>query len=370
MYLDRLFQKIDPKIEDILQKAMDRKNITDKDANNLFEVKNSELEALLLVAKRICYDKFEKKVTYVVNRNINFTNICKNRCLFCKFRREKKSKDAYTLSLDQIFKKIDSALPFKISEVCIQGGLNEDIDFDYILHMVGKISKRYPKIHIHAFSPMEISYYSKKADIGIEEVLKSLKEVGLGSICGTASEILDDSIRKEICPQKIDSNTWVDVIKKAHSLDIPSTSTILYGHIEDANLRVKHMKKIKEIQNKTKKFTEFIPLRYIKNNDKLDQTDEDNLDFKMIAISRIYFINSISNIQTSWVKLGPKLAADTLSCGANDFGGTLIEENITKSNLYLNSKILEEHDILNWIKKSGYTPKLRDTLYSHQSKIA
>ena len=367
MYLDQLLSRIDPEIEHILQKAMDHNQISEKDAERLFNVENEELMALLFVANNLTEQIHKREASYVLNRNINFTNICANNCSFCGFRRENSSKDAYTLGIDNILKKIDAAIKTGASEVCMQGGLNSALDCAYIENIVKEISMKFPNIHIHAFSPMEIYYYAQKSDLTTKEVLCTLKEAGLGSICGTAAEILDDSIRKTICPQKIDTKTWVVIIKEAHKMGLPSTSTILYGHIEDAKSRVLHMQILKKIQNLTKNFTEFIPLRFIHYNSTLTPSKEQFLDLKMIAIARLYFIDSIVNIQASWIKLGHTLAGLMLRSGANDIGGTLIEENIIKGAGKHINRFLNELDMVNLIKSVGLVPKKRDTLYTHQN---
>ena len=370
MYLDSLFNRIDPEIEAILQKSLDFKQISEKEAEILFKVTSEELFALLFVADILNKQIHQNKASYVLNRNINFTNICENKCHFCGFRRDNDSFDAYTLNKSQIFHKIEEAKRIDASEICIQGGLNPKLNLDYILNLISDISNTHSDLHIHAFSPMEIHYYAKKADLSTNTILLSLKEAGLGSICGTAAEILDDSVRKEICPQKIDSKTWINIIKEAHEIGLPSTSTMLYGHIEDAKLRINHLKKLKEIQSDTKSFTEFIPLRFIHGKTKLSPSTEPFLDLKMISISRLYFLDSIKNIQASWVKLGPDLASLCLKCGANDLGGTLVEENIIKCARKDTNTLLTEANIVNLINSVGLIPKRRDTLYSHQNSSA
>lgn len=366
MYIERILKKIDPEIEAILQKGLDLKPISCSDAALLFDVKNSELFSLLRVSNYAAESIHRSISTYIVNLNINFTNICKNSCSFCSFRKGETDIGAYTLAIDHILEKIDSKMKYGLSEVCIQGALNPSLNFSYIESMISRISEQFPTLHIHALSPMEIHYYAEKDNLTVEEVLRRAIDAGLGSICGTAAEVLDDSIRKKICPDKIDTDTWCTIIKKAHSLGLSSTATILYGYHDSSTARVAHMQKIKEIQRESKKFTEFIPLRYIPNSEKIKDV---TLDLKMHAISRLFFLNSIQNIQVSYVKLSPALSAYILFCGANDLGGTLFEEHITSSARMLPSYTLSEPQIIDVIYSVGRTPYRRDTLYSHQDEV-
>ncbi|MEM1593710.1 MAG: 5-amino-6-(D-ribitylamino)uracil--L-tyrosine 4-hydroxyphenyl transferase CofH [Archaeoglobaceae archaeon] len=301
-------------------------------------------------------------VTFVVNRNINFTDICINDCKFCSFRNRK----GFKLSLEEIKRKVEEAIDFGCTEVCIQGGLlpNADVDFYVsILQAVRDVSK---KIHIHAFSPMEVYHMARNSKMDVADVLRILKEVGLNSMPGTAAEILVDSVRAEICPMKLKTDEWVRVIKEAHRIGIPTTATMMYGHVETWMDRIKHILMIKRIQQETQGFTEFIPLSFMWRNNELGKKAKGASGFEdllVIAIARILLYPEIKNIQASWVKLGLKLAQAALNFGANDLGGTLIEENISKSAGATSGEFLSPEELREIIRRAGRIPRQRDTLY-------
>lgn len=301
-------------------------------------------------------------VTFVVNRNINFTDICINDCKFCSFRNRK----GFKLSLEEIKRKVEEAIDFGCTEVCIQGGLlpNADVDFYVsILQAVRDVSK---KIHIHAFSPMEVYHMARNSKMDVADVLRILKEVGLNSMPGTAAEILVDSVRAEICPMKLKTDEWVRVIKEAHRIGIPTTATMMYGHVETWLDRIKHILMIKRIQQETQGFTEFIPLSFMWRNNELGKKAKGASGFEdllVIAIARILLYPEIKNIQASWVKLGLKLAQAALNFGANDLGGTLIEENISKSAGATSGEFLSPEELREIIRRAGRIPRQRDTLY-------
>ncbi|MET1124813.1 MAG: 5-amino-6-(D-ribitylamino)uracil--L-tyrosine 4-hydroxyphenyl transferase CofH [Archaeoglobaceae archaeon] len=302
-------------------------------------------------------------VTFVVNRNINFTDICVNNCKFCSFRNSK----GFLLSLDEIKRKVEEAVDFGCTEVCIQGGLlpNADVDFYVsILQAVREVSK---KIHIHAFSPMEVYHAARNSGMDIEDVLKIFKQEGLDSMPGTAAEILVDDVRREICPKKLSTSEWVKIIKTAHGLGIPTTATMMYGHVESWKDRIEHIMLIKRIQQETGGFTEFIPLPFMWKNNELGKISKGSSGFEdllVIAIARILLYPEIKNIQASWVKLGVKLAQAALHAGANDLGGTLMEENISKAAGATGGEMLTPEELREIIRVAGRIPKQRDTLYN------
>ncbi len=322
-------------------------------------------------------DNIRKKVvgdivTYVVNRNINFTNVCVGDCKFCAFRVDENSKNAYFLDIDTIAKKALEAKKLGCTEVCIQGGLHPNIDTHFqmnVLKKVHEITRPYGDIHIHAFSPMEIKFGAENAGLDIKEALIMLKESGLNTMPGTAAEILDDEVRDELCPSKLTTREWVDIIKIAHNLGIKTTCTMMYGHIEDYKHLVNHLYILKEIQEETGGFTEFVPLSFmhklapIYNNGKARGGATGLEDLKVYAISRILYKDLIKNIQVSWVKLGFKMAQIGLKCGANDFGGTLMEENISKSAGAEHGVHVSVNEIKSMIERIGRIPKERNTLY-------
>ncbi len=301
-------------------------------------------------------------VTYVVNRNINFTDICVGNCKFCSFRNRRR----YLLTLEEIKEKVKEALDYGCTEVCIQGALYPNADLNFYKSIIEAVRDVSEEIHIHAFSPMEIHHMAKNSGLEIKEVLKELKTAGLNSIPGTSAEILDDEIRRIICPNKINTRQWIEIILTAHRLGIPSTSTMMFGHVEGWEHRIRHILIIREIQKKTNGFTEFIPLPFMHRNNELGKMVVPSSGFEdllVIAISRIILHPYIKNVQASWVKLGVKLSQVALNVGANDLGGTLMEENISKFAGATGGEFLPKEEMVKIIKAVGRIPKQRSTLY-------
>jgi FO synthase subunit 2 len=367
----QIFEHINPDIKTILKSALNSEELSAKDALKLLKVTGKEFIALQFVADQICFVKKENIVTFVINRNINFTNICYQKCKFCSFSVPKTDKNAFLLSIDEIRKKVIEAKKRGCSEVCIQGGINPELKFDFYIDMLKTVKSIDFNIHTHAFSPQEIFYMSKLNNSTIENTLIELKKAGLDSIPGTAAEILVDKLRKIICPNKVSVSQWIDIISTAHKLGIPTTSTIMYGHIEELHHRIEHLEVIRNIQKETNGFTEFVPLSFVKENPILARLEEYPLkpsygmaDLKLYAVSRLFLNNYIDNIQCSWVKLGPKLAQISLNYGVNDFSGTIMEENISKSAGAEFGEYLPEEEIINIIKAAGKRPAQRDTVYN------
>ncbi len=367
--IENLWKEIDPILVGILERAIDRKEIRANEAEELFKSKGKELYALISVADEIRKRSVGEVVTFVINRNINFTNVCDANCGFCAFRKSPKDPNAFKLSLKQIIEKVKQAHNFGATEVCIQGGLNESIDSSFYTEICKCIKREFPKIHIHAFSPTEIVYAAEKSEYSVKEFLKILKDAGLGSMPGTSAEILNDEIRKIICPKKVDVETWINVIKTAHKLGIPTTSTIMYGHIDKPRHWIEHITILKNIQKETSGFTEFVPLSFVYPNTPiykkgLSYAGASGLDdIRMHAVSRLMLDGFINHIQVSWVKLGPKFAQFCLNAGADDFGGTLMEENISKSAGSSSGQFLSSSEIIRLIKGAGRIPAQRTTTY-------
>jgi FO synthase subunit 2 len=314
-------------------------------------------------------DELRKKekgdvVTYVVNRNINFTNVCVGNCKFCAFREEKER--GYLLSMDAVLSKVDEAVNNEATEICIQGGLHPDLTIADYCGIIESIKSRFD-VHIHAFSPMEIYHVARNSGMSEEEVLKELKKAGLGSIPGTAAEILNDSIRDTICPKKIKTEKWVEIIKTAHRLGIPSTSTIMYGHIESLEDRIDHIFKVRKIQKETGGFTEFVLLRFMRKNNELGRIVNRDVSFLenalVHALARVILYPYCVNVQASWVKLGVRDAQRMLYFGVNDLGGTLMEESISRLSGSSAGEYMSPEDFERLIKDAGRTPKRRNTLY-------
>ncbi len=319
---------------------------------------------LFCIADELRKEKNGDIVTYVVNRNINFTNICVGACKFCAFKGE--MEKGYVLGLDAILSKVEEAVNTEATEVCIQGGLHPELVVDDYCEII-EIIKSHFDVHIHAYSPMEICHMAKNSGLSEAEVLKELKKAGLGSMPGTAAEILDDSIREIICPKKLKTEKWVEIIKTAHRLGIPSTATIMYGHIESLENRIDHILKILAIQKETGGFTEFVPLKFMQKNNELGRMVKRPLSFVedavVHALARVILHPYCTNLQVSWVKLGVSDAQKMLYFGVNDMGGTLMEENISRLSGSPAGEYMSPEDFERVIKDAGRTPKRRDTLY-------
>jgi len=286
-----------------------------------------------------------------------------SRCKFCAFSNRRR----YILTLDDIKRKVREALDYGCTEVCIQGGLLPNAGLDFYISIIEAVREVSEDIHIHAFSPMEVYHMARNSGLSIKETLKELKRVGLDSMPGTAAEILDDEIRRQICPDKITTSQWIEIVTTAHKLGIPTTATMMFGHIESWEHRIKHLLIIKDIQRRTGGFTEFIPLPFMTKNNELGRIVRGSSGFEdllVIAISRIILHPEIKNIQASWVKLGVKLAQVALHVGANDLGGTLMEENISKAAGATSGEFLPKEEMIRIIEAAGRIPKQRDTLYN------
>jgi len=347
------------------------------DFNDLYEkIRKGEIEredAIILanqpfylfhLADELRREKKSDVVTYVVNRNINFTNVCVGNCKFCAFREEKER--GYLLSMDAVLSKVEEAVNNEATEICIQGGLHPDLAITDYCGIIEAIKSNFD-VHLHAFSPMEIYHVAQNSGMSEEEVLRELKKAGLGSIPGTAAEILDDSIRGIICPKKLKTEKWVEIIKTAHRLGIPSTATIMYGHIESLENRIDHIFKIREIQKETGGFTEFVPLKFMRKNNELGRMVNREIPFlenaTVHALSRVVLHPYCVNVQASWVKLGVEDVQKMLYFGVNDLGGTLMEESISRLSGSLAGEYMSPEDFERLIKDEGRTPRRRDTLY-------
>jgi 7,8-didemethyl-8-hydroxy-5-deazariboflavin synthase CofH subunit len=333
--LGALMDKASPNVRAALKRALAQLELTPDEGLVLYTAAGDDLRATMKCADLARAEDVGDEVTYVVNRNINFTNICFVGCQFCGFKRQKWESDAYDHSDATILAKVRDAVARGATEVCMQGGINPDMPPFKYRDLLVAIKSEFPEMHIHAFSPMEIMYGARRTQMDYPEYIGMLRDAGLGSIPGTAAEILDDSVREVLSHKKVDVAAWVEIISTAHALGVPTTSTIMYGHIESPRQVVNHLNIIRSIQKRTNGFTEFVPLRFIHENTVLFRKGLVSpppvglLDFQMYAFSRLFLRGWIKNLQTSWVKLGVDLAAITLKLGCNDFSGTLMEESIT-----------------------------------------
>ncbi len=310
-------------------------------------------------------------VTYVINRNANFTNICNVGCAFCGFQRKRSAADAYTRTPEEIIERLSESP--EITEVCMQGGIHPDLEFNYYINLVQKIKAWRPDIHIHAFSPMEVFSLTEKTGFSYHKVLSELRDAGLDTIPGTAAEILDDDVRAEISSRKLGSEAWIEIVRTAHRLGIRSTSTIMYGHIETWTHIENHFATLRNIQEETGGFTEFVPLQFVPYENPLGHRIRPNPEEvrakaeRLYSLARLYFGDmdhgGIRHLQTSWVKLGVTGAAEALNWGCDDFGGTLFEESITRLSGGTQGECLLPKQIEGAIQAVGKVPKQRHTIY-------
>jgi len=366
--MDTAHVELDSGFVDILRRAMSGEELSVDQGERLFHAEGEELLALVHAANEVRRRRVGNIVTFVVNRNINHSNICVGSCKFCAFRRSPGDSDAYVLTVEQIGTKVMEAIRFGATEICIQGGLHPDFGLKNYLDVLRTVREISPHVHIHAFSPAELDFISKLEGLPVEDVIRVLRDAGLNSIPGTAAEILVDRVRNIICPNKISAGRWMEIIKKCHRLGLPTTATMLYGTVETPRERAEHLALLRKIQRETRGFTEFVPLAFMSSNTPLQQdgtvAHPPDLaeSLRVHAIARLMLAGWIDNIQVSWVKLGSKNAQMMLNAGANDFSGTLMEENISRaaggSGQAMSPKQLEA-----LIHEIGRIPRQRTTTY-------
>src|SRR5882672_4385219 len=359
-------------VRPILARALDGHEVSVDDGIALTAVTGRDLHALTLVADEMRRRQAGDLVTYVVNRNINFTNVCIKHCTFCAFSRDHREEEGYLLPLAEIVRRAEEAASLGATEVCIQAGLPPKLDGRYYIDLTRAITSALPKLHIHAFSPEEVLYGTVRSGLSIREYLTELKAAGLGTLPGTSAEILDQAIRDIIARGRITVPQWIDVITTAHALGIRTTSTIMYGHVETPAHWIRHMALLRAIQKDTGGFTEFVPLSLIHSEAPMwskglvpgvrpGATGAEVV--KMHALARLMLGATFRNIQSSWVKEGPKLAQLLLDAGANDLGGTLINESISTSAGAQYGQLVGPAELRRWIRDAGRVPAERDTLY-------
>ena len=371
--IESLFKNADPQVSKILNDALSDKEISEKDALTLYKTTGIDFHLVGLVADEIRRRRVGDVVSYVVNRNINFTNVCIKQCGFCAFSRDFREEEGYFLPTEEIVRRAKEAHNLGATEVCIQAGLPPDMEGDLYENICREIKKEIPDIHIHGFSPEEILYGATRSEISIEEFLKRMKEAGVNTLPGTSAEILDQELRDKISSGRISVKDWEKVIKTAHKMGINTTSTMMFGHLETLEDRVKHIAKLRKIQKETGGFTEFVPLNFIPEEapmykHQLHEGIKDGASGNDVllthAIARIMLNNSINNLQMSWVKEGQKMSQLLLMWGANDFGGTLINESISTSAGSEHGQLLRPKEIRRLVKEIGRVPAERDTTYN------
>ena len=365
--------RLNPALRASLEKVLETQNGTDLSLEESYALATSEgddLLGLLVAANLLRAELAGNLVTYVVNRNINFTNICFVGCKFCAFSRGPRESDTYFLTLDQMAQKAIEAWQLGATEVCIQGGLPHDLPKFHYRDILRAIKNAVPRMHIHAFSPMEIVYGVELTGMPLEDYLAMLRDNGLGTLPGTAAEILDDQIRHILSANKLSTARWVEVIRTAHRCGIRTTSTLMYGHTETPDHWVRQMMLLGKIQSETGGFTEFVPLGFVHQNTLLfhqglarsGPTLAEHL--KVHALARLLLAGSINNIQVSWVKLNRRLSQLCLQAGANDYGGTLMEENISREAGATAGQYTSPEDFQSLIREMGRIPAERNTTYS------
>ncbi|AFY53751.1 FO synthase subunit 2 [Rivularia sp. PCC 7116] len=383
-----MFQQIPMKIpvkntvDAILERAVRGYDLSPAEGITLLEqTDNSVIDAIHTTADKLRFSQAGDTVTYIINRNINFTNICEQHCSFCAFRRDEGDEGAFWLDWGQILEKTTDAVKRGATEICMQGGLNPEAKIDgkslnYYLKLVKTIKQEFPQLHLHAFSPQEIQFIARLDGLSYAQVIAALQEAGVGSMPGTAAEVLDDEVRRILCPEKTNAATWLEIVSTAHQLGLPTTSTMLSGHIETVEQQIGHLEKLRSLQqtavNKAypARITEFILLPFVgqeapKPLRKRVGRDQPQLDSSLLltAVARIYLGNWIPNHQPSWVKLGIDGAAKALNCGCNDIGGTLMEEHITTMAGAVGGTCMEVEALKTTIASLGRPYQQRNTLY-------
>lgn len=361
-----------PPVAGVLDQALAGKDIPAEDALVLFGATGLEYAAMVMVADELRYRTVGDLVTYVVNRNINFTNVCIKRCGFCAFSRDYREEEGYFLPINEIVRRAREAWDYGATEVCIQAGLPPQMEGDLYIRLCEAIKEELPDIHIHGFSPEEVLYGSVRSRCTIREYLEGLKAAGVGSLPGTSAEILDQDLRDRISPGRIRVDQWVEVITTAHELGIPTTSTIMFGHVETNEHIVRHIALLRDIQQQTGGITEFVPLSFVHTEAPMFMKSlvEDvrsgptGMDVvKVHAIARIMLNNWIPNIQASWVKEGPRVSQLLLTAGVNDLGGTLINESISTSAGAQHGQLMRPSEFREMIRQAGRIPAERYTTY-------
>lgn len=359
----------DGNLQTLLNDTFSGYRLSDEDALRLFSVNDRQVWEIARAADERRERVIGNRVTYVLNQNINVTNYCINSCGFCGFSHKPRDEGGYYYNLDQIRQKAALAKHRNVTEICTVSGLHPDFEAASYVDIIATIRAGAPGVHIHASNPMEVAYAARKSGISTQEVLEMLKEAGLGSLCGTAAEILVDDVRRVICPGKISTAEWIRIIKEAHRLGIRTTATIMYGHCETVLDRVRHLSILRDIQDETGGFTEFVPLSFIHMNTPLYRSGiaragaTGREDLLMIAVSRL-FLDTIDHIQVSWVKIGTKMAQLGLLAGADDLGGTMFEESISKGAGAQNTDYLDPREMERIVADIGRPLMQRDTLYN------
>ena len=363
---------IRPETAAVLNRALSGEDITSEEAVVLFGAEGQEYNAMVMTADELRRRTVGDIVTYVVNRNINFTNVCIKRCGFCAFSRDFRQEEGYLLPVEEIIRRAKEAWDYGATEVCVQAGLPPKMEGDLYIRLCESLKKELPDMHIHGFSPEEVLYGSIRSESTIKQYLTELKVAGVGSLPGTSAEVLDQELRDKISPGRITVDQWTEVITTAHELGIPTTSTVMFGYLETPTQLAKHMDLIRGIQQQTGGITEFVPLSFVHTEapmfmkglvDDVRPGPSGIEVIKMHAIARIMLNNWIPNIQASWVKEGSRMSQLLLTAGVNDLGGTLINESISTAAGAQHGQLMRPSEFRQIIRQAGRIPAERYTTY-------
>jgi FO synthase subunit 2 len=370
--LESLLAPVPPALRAPLEACLEDRELSVADALPLLDAEGAALHALAFTADALRARQVGEVVTYVVNRNINFTNVCIKQCGFCAFSRTHHSREGYFLPVEEVVRRAVEAAALGATEVCLQAGLAPGLDGDYYIRLCRAVKQAAPELHLHAFSPEEVAYGAVRARLSVREYLVALREAGLGSLPGTSAEILDDAVRDRIAPGRISTADWIAVIRTAHELGIPTTSTMMFGHVESAGDRLRHMELLRRLQRETHGFSEFVPLSFV--HEEAPMWHEQSLPglqpgptasdvLRVHAVARLMLGRDIPNLQVSWVKQGLQQAESLLRAGANDLGGTLINESISTAAGAGHGQRQAPAALRRVIRAAGRLPAERDTRY-------
>jgi len=353
---------MEPSLERIRDKVSAGVRVSEEDALALFRTRDIHAvgEMADLANRRVNGDR----VYFIVNRHINPTNICVNRCKFCAFGKGKEEPLAYTMTMDEILARAEEGRSQNATELHIVGGLHPDLPFDFYLRMLRTLRERFPEMHIQAFTAVEIDYFSRIAGLSLAEVIRLLKEAGLGSLPGGGAEVFAPEIRNRICPEKITGDRWLEVMEKVHAAGLRSNATMLYGHVETLESRVDHMRRLRELQDRTGGFQSFIPLAFHPKNTEIAKGYTTGLeDLLSLAVGRLY-LDNFDHVKSFWIMVGPKVAQISLSFGVDDIDGTVVEEKITHAAGAQAGQQMTVAELVTMIRQAGKVPVERDTLYN------
>lgn len=370
--LETCLRGVSPDVRAILERSLGGGEVSVDDGIALNEARGTDLHALCLVADELRQQQVGDRVTYVVNRNINFTNVCIKNCKFCAFARTVRSEQGYFLPHEEIARRVRQAWEMGATEVCLQAGLSPNLTGDSYIDLCRVVKEAAPEIHIHAFSPEEVKFGASLKRVSYAEYLAELKDAGLGTLPGTSAEVLDDRLRKAISPTRITTSEWLDVITAAHGLGIQTTSTMMFGHVESVEDRMRHLDLLRSVQRQTGGFTEFVPLSFVHEEAPLfatsnvpgvrpGPTGDDVL--RLYATARLMLGRDIANLQASWVKEGLRTSQLLLSCGVNDLGGTLMNESISTAAGARHGQLMTPATLRRVIRDAGRVPVERSTTY-------